>query len=65
MSLSKAIKSGKEHRKEYHGSKRFDSTCCNHGSCGYCEDNRTKKLREKAKELDKEANFIVNFIEKK
>ena len=28
-------------RKEYTKSKRFDSSCRNHGGCGYCEQNRT------------------------
>lgn len=41
MSLDKAILSGKEHRKPYRGSKRFDCTCRNHGSCSYCRCNRT------------------------
>ena len=41
MSLSKAIESGKEHREEYTGSKAIDKTCRNHGSCGWCLDNRT------------------------
>lgn len=41
MSLSKAIKYGKEHRKEYRGSRRFSSVCRNHGSCDYCVGNRT------------------------
>jgi len=48
MSLEKAIEHGKEHRKQYRGSKRFDCSCRNHGSCGYCERNRTifdKKAR--------------------
>jgi hypothetical protein len=41
MSLDKAINSGKEYRKNYFGSKRFDRTCRNHGKCPYCENNRT------------------------
>ena len=41
MALDKAIKSGKEKRKPYYDSKRFDSSCRNHGRCGYCEGNRT------------------------
>lgn len=48
MSLEKAIVSGKEKRKAYRGSKAFDCTCRNHGSCSYCERNRTlfdKKAR--------------------
>jgi hypothetical protein len=50
MSLEKAIEHKKEKRKPYRGSKRFDHTCRNHGSCSYCEDNRTlfdKKARMK------------------
>lgn len=41
MSLDKAIKHGKEHRAPYRRSKRFDSSCRNHGSCKWCEGNRT------------------------
>ena len=31
MTLDKAIEHGKEHRKQYRGSKVFDRTCRNHG----------------------------------
>lgn len=41
MSLDKAIKSGKEHRKPYRRSKSIDRSCRNHGSCDYCLGNRT------------------------
>jgi len=41
MSLDKAIKHKKEKRKPYRGSKAIDCTCRNHGSCSYCESNRT------------------------
>lgn len=40
MSLDRAIDSGKEHRKPYRGSKAFDHTCRNHGSCEWCKGNR-------------------------
>lgn len=53
MSLNKAIESGKEKRKKYRRSKAFDSSCHNHGTCGYCEGNRThfdKKARKAAEE---------------
>lgn len=40
MSLEKSIEHGKEKRKPYHGSKRIDKTCRNHGSCDYCKGNR-------------------------
>ena len=59
MSLDKAIKSGKEHRKPYRGSKRIDVTCRNHGSCPWCKENRQHKFRDKDGEsmLD---DFIMN-----
>jgi 5-methylcytosine-specific restriction endonuclease McrA len=46
--LDKSIYHHKEYRQLYRGSKRFDRSCRNHGSCGYCERNRTffdKKAR--------------------
>jgi len=52
MSLDQAIKHKKEKREKFYGSKSFDSSCRNHGSCPYCEQNRTigfKKLIEKSK----------------
>lgn len=50
MSLRKAIKSGKEHRKQYYGSKSIDPMCRNNKGCKWCEDNRKyqdNKLKEK------------------
>ena len=38
--LDKAIAHGKERRSPYRGSKVFDRTCRNHGSCPYCEEGR-------------------------
>ncbi len=54
MSLEKAIRYGKEKRKKYYGSKAFDHTCRNHGSCKWCEGNRSykNKKREQASMLD-------------
>jgi hypothetical protein len=40
MSLDKAINNGKEYRKQYRDSRRFDHSCRNHGSCSYCEQRR-------------------------
>lgn len=53
MSLDKAIEHGKEHRKKYFGSKAFDCTCRNHGSCNVCKENRlhARKKSEQAAEL--------------
>lgn len=47
MSLNKSIKSGKEHRKPYRGSKAFDHTCRNHGTCKWCESNRKVRFRRR------------------
>ena len=43
MALDKAIKAGKEKRKPYRKAKAHDRTCRNHGSCAYCERQRTQK----------------------
>lgn len=45
MSLDKAIRYGKEHRKPYTGSRAVDRSCRCHGGCPYCEGNR--RYREK------------------
>ena len=61
MGLEKAILHGKEHRKPYRGSKRFDGTCRNHGGCPWCESNRKHqdiKERKKADQQLKEYNII-------
>ena len=47
MSLNKAIEHGKEKRKPYRGAKAVDCTCRNHGSCGWCRDNRLHKFKKK------------------
>lgn len=45
MSLDKSIKNGREYRIPYKGSKSFDHTCRNHGTCKYCKDNRLHKFK--------------------
>lgn len=50
MSLDKAIKYGKEHRKQYRKAKAIDKTCRNHGSCDWCKSNR---LYQSKKELER------------
>lgn len=47
VSLEKAIEHGKERRRPYRGSRRFDRGCRNHGTCGWCEDNRTYANRRR------------------
>lgn len=57
--LDKAIEHGKEHRRPYRKSKRFDTTCRNHGGqpgggnqCPWCRDDflHSSKVREEAAE---------------
>ena len=58
MSLEKAIEHHKERRKPYRGSKRWDHNCRNHGSCSYCEDNRTiQSQREMEDVTEQEDEF--------
>jgi DNA repair photolyase len=40
MSLDKAIEHGKEYRKPYYRSGKYDLTCRPHGGCPYCYHNR-------------------------
>ena len=52
MSLDKAIKYGKEHRKEYKGAKSVDKMCRNHGGCEWCLENRTHKYIKQQQKSD-------------
>ena len=54
MSLDKSIQSGKSHRKPYRGAKAIDATCRNHGSCKWCEGNRTYKNDKRELAADQE-----------
>lgn len=46
MSLDKGIEHGKEKRKPYYGTGRFDPTCRPHGDCPWCEGNREHKKKK-------------------
>lgn len=62
--LDKAIKSGKEHRKEYRGAKACDKTCRNHGSDDWAKDNRlyrANRLEEKAKQDLEEMDLVTEI----
>ena len=48
MALTKGIKYGKEHRKEYYDSRAVDRTCRSHGSCPWCRGNRFHKFDKQA-----------------
>lgn len=61
MSIDKAIEHGKEKRKPYIGSKEFDHTCRNHGSCYWCRKSRTyKNLKRKQEMINKELEYERN-----
>ena len=52
MGLEKAITSGKEHRKPYHGAKAVRFNCRNHGACDYCKGNRLYSTRRREAAVD-------------
>lgn len=54
MSMNKAIKSGKEHRKEYRNAKRVDPSCRNHGGCDWCKENRQYSTKKRLQKVSKE-----------
>lgn len=66
MSLDKAIKHGKEKRKEYRKiAQQVDPSCRCHGGCEWCLGNRLHKYRKKEKEmLDKLKDWEYNSINK-
>jgi hypothetical protein len=52
MSLDKAIEHKKEKRAPFRKSKAFDRTCRNHGSCPYCEGNRTFQSEKELQRIE-------------
>ena len=52
MSLEKAIEYRKEKRKPYRNSKAFTRSCRNHGSCSYCESDRTIQAKREMGRLE-------------
>ena len=65
MALDKGIKFGKEKRKPYYDSRKFDSTCRNHGSCSVCESNRTianKRREVSAAEEEIEDEYTIDDL---
>lgn len=62
MSLDKAIKYGKEKRKEYHGSKKHSRSCRNNGGCPYCESNREHKHKKREPIEEKESSDLFQDI---
>ena len=61
MSLDKAIKHGKEHRRPYYGTKAADPWCRNHGRCWICKHSRMHKERimeEEVKHMKKVSYYL-------
>ena len=54
--LDKAIAAGKEHRKPYYGTQRFDKTCRCHGSCEWCKANRLYKVVRREQKMNSKLN---------
>jgi hypothetical protein len=61
MSLNKAIQYGKEYRKPYRGSARFDRSCRNHGTCPWCQEGRKHSERKRVP-ADLEEQFVATSI---
>ena len=61
MSFFKAIENGKEHRRPWRKAKAIDRTCCNHGSCPWCRDNRRHRfiVAERLKADSSEADGLI------
>lgn len=59
--LDKSIKHGKEKRKPYYKSGKFDRTCRPNGGCPYCESNRLHNSKVKKQQAkDKISEFDKN-----
>lgn len=54
--LNKAIAAGKEHRRPYYGTQRFDRTCRCHRSCEWCKANRLYKFIRREQQMDSKLN---------
>lgn len=54
MSLDKAIRHRKEHRRPYHGAKAIDASCRNHGTCCWCYGNRMARTRREEEKMEQE-----------
>lgn len=63
MSLEKAIEHGKETRKDYFGSKRFDKTCRCHGSCPWCQRNRKHNEKKREVAFKQRLEEVIDFYD--
>ena len=64
MSFNKNYPNRKDWRKPYRKAKACDSSCRNHGGCGYCESNRfhSATVRETKAEEQLKEYFSGQFI---
>jgi hypothetical protein len=62
--LDKAIKHGKEKRKEYRKSQAFDRSCRHGGSCSYCSGNRVFASKRRAPaDFETQENYVMVELE--
>ena len=54
MTMDKGVKHGKEFRRPYRKSKRFDKSCRNHGSCSRCQGDRLYNRNKRTSEADRD-----------
>lgn len=52
------------YKKGYSKSKRFDSSCRNHGDCPWCASNRTVGRQRQESQVKSELAAWVEFCEK-
>ena len=62
MGLEKAIASGQEHRKPYHGAKAVCFNCRNHGTCDYCKGNRLHSARRREAAADAQQEEYETYV---
>ena len=65
MSFDTAIHYGKEHRRPYRKSARFDATCRHGGSCPRCRGNRTRKNELRRMRADEAITEFLGAIDKR
>ena len=64
MSLEKAIKHGKEHRKPYYGCRAVDPFCRSHGKCSFCFNGRRHKVLKKWRlcEINEDLHYAFRLL---
>ena len=62
MGLEKAIASGQEHRRPYHGAKAVCFNCRNHGTCDYCKSNRLHSIHKREAAADAQQEEYETYV---